>query len=116
MLIRLALAMTFAAALPLCAETLATGAEIKAAVAGNTLEGYVTDADPFTEFCAEDGTIRSDSDTGTWKVDGDRLCVAYGTPETACWAIKIDGETITYKKGGKDDGSATILKGKPENF
>jgi hypothetical protein len=76
-----------------------TGAEIAALVAGNTIKGP-----KFSEYYASDGSIRGreiedeDEDEeylGTWRVDGDQLCVAFPSHDyTSCVSInpRQDGE------------------------
>ena len=116
MIARLALALTFATAMPAAAETLATGAEIKAAVSGNTVQGAMTGSDTYTEFYAEDGTIKGKDYAGKWTIDGDKMCFTYDTPDAECWGASIKGDMITWMKDGKDDGTGTILKGNPNTF
>jgi hypothetical protein len=117
MLARLALVLTLCTALPASAQNLATGAEIKAAIAGNTVQGAMTTgADAYTEFYAEDGAIKAKDYSGRWVIDGDTMCFTYDKPEAECWGAVIQGDMIMWKKDGKDDGMGTILKGNPNKF
>ena len=109
----LALALT----LPLAAQAqeLATGADITAAISGNTVQGSMTASGAYTEFYAADGTIRGDGYTGTWTVEGDAMCFDYGEGKD-CWNVRIDGEAVTWVQDGADGGTGTIVAENPNNF
>jgi hypothetical protein len=100
---------------PAFAEGLASGDQITAAIAGNTVQGSMVDAGDYTEFYGADGTIRGDGYTGTWTVTGDEMCFDYGEGAD-CWAVRIAGESVTWVKDGKDDGTGTIVAGNPNGF
>jgi hypothetical protein len=98
-----------------------TGAEIAALVAGNTIKGP-----KFSEYYASDGSIRGreiedeDEDEeylGTWRVDGDQLCVAFPSHDyTSCVSInpRQDGE---YDFVDADHhATRTIVAGNPNNL
>jgi hypothetical protein len=109
-------AVTLFALLPAAAaaET-ATGAAIRAAIAGNTVQGDMASSGAYTEFYAADGTIRGAGYTGTWTIEGDTMCFAYGEAPT-CWAVRIEGDRVTWLSGENVDGTGTILPGNPNNF
>jgi len=112
--------LTTAAALVLSSAAafgadIATGDQIRAAISGNTVQGSMVDAGAYTEFYAADGTIRGKDYTGTWMIEGDAMCFAYGEAP-ACWAVRLSGDQVTWVKDGKDDGTGTILAGNPNNF
>ncbi len=109
-----AAAVLVSGAAALSAE-LATGDQIRAAIAGNTVQGSMVASGVYTEFYAADGTIRGKDYTGTWTIDGDSMCFAYGEAP-ACWAVRIAGDQVTWVKDGKDDGTGTIVAGNPNNF
>jgi hypothetical protein len=108
----LALTLTPLAA---AAQDLATGAEISAAISGNTVQGSMSASGAYTEFYAADGAIKADGYTGTWTVEGDAMCFDYGEGKD-CWGVRIDGEAVTWVKDGADGGTGTIVTGNPNNF
>ncbi len=116
MLARYVFALTPCTALPAFAETLATGAESKAAIAGNTVQGAMTGSDAYTEFYAEDCTIKGNDHVANGTIDGDKMCFAYDKPDAECWGASLQGDMIMWKKDGKDDGMGTVLKGNPNKF
>lgn len=100
---------------PAMAQTLASGADITAAVSDNTVQGSMSASGAYTEFYAADGTIKGDGYTGTWTVEGDTMCFSYGEAPD-CWNVRIEGETVTWVQGGVDGGTGTIVAGNPNNF
>jgi hypothetical protein len=98
------------------AAELATGDQIKAAIAGNTVQGSMMTSGAYTEFYAADGAIKGKDYAGKWRVDGDRMCFAYGTDPENCWQVRLAGSEVTWVKDGKDDGTGTIVSGNPNNF
>lgn len=112
---RLAILAVLAMTSPTFADTLATGAEISAAIAGNTVQGNMTAGGAYTEFYAEDGTIKGKDYTGTWTVEGDTMCFNYGDAPD-CWNVRIDGEAVSWVKDGADGGTGTIVAGNANNF
>jgi hypothetical protein len=110
-------ALAFALAVPFAAQAqdMAAGADITAAIAGNTVQGSMSASGAYTEFYAADGTIRGQGYTGTWTVEGDTMCFDYGQGKD-CWGVRIDGEAVTWVQNGADGGTGTILAGNPNNF
>lgn len=100
---------------PAFGQDLATGAQIEAAIAGNTVQGSMLDAGAYTEFYQADGQIRGKDYTGKWSISGDQMCFDYGEGAD-CWSVRIDGSAVTWVKDGVDDGTGTILSGNPNNF
>jgi hypothetical protein len=116
MLARLTLAVLLAAAAsPTLAQTLATGAEITAAISGNTVQGSMTASGAYTEFYAADGTIKGADYAGAWTVEGDTMCFSYGEAPD-CWNVRIEGEMVTWVQDGVDGGTGTIVAGNPNNY
>ncbi|MFY9239976.1 MAG: hypothetical protein WAO78_14110 [Roseovarius sp.] len=109
-----AFAMTLTAA-PAFAETPATGDEITAAISGNTVQGSMVEAGAYTEFYDVDGTIKGADYTGTWTVENDQMCFAYGEAPD-CWSVSIEGDMVSWIKDGAVDGTGTLLPGNPNNF
>jgi hypothetical protein len=95
---------------------MATGDQISAAISGNTVQGSMIASGAYTEFYGADGVIKGKDYSGKWRVNADTMCFQYGTDPEACWQVKIDGDQVTWVKGGKDDGTGTIVKGNPNNF
>lgn len=102
-------------ALPAFAQDLATGDAIKAAIAGKTVQGSMIASGAYTEFYAEDGTIKGDGYAGTWTVEGDAMCFDYGEG-ASCWGVRLSGDQVAWIKDGKEDGTGTLVDGNPNNF
>ena len=115
LLSRLALATLLTLPIAAHAQEVATGAEIIAAITGNTVQGSMTASGAYTEFYAADGVIKGKDYTGTWTVEGDTMCFSYGEAPD-CWNVRIDGEAVTWVQTGADGGSGTIIAGNPNNF
>ncbi len=109
-----AIALTFA--FPALAADKATGQQIKAAIAGNTVQGSMIDSGAYTEFYAADGTIKGDGYSGTWTVEGDQMCFKYGEDPASCWDVGLDGDQVSWISNGKTDGTGTIVPGNPNGF
>lgn len=111
-----AAAMLFAIGGTAFAGSTAKGDEISAAISGNTVQGSMIASGAYTEFYGADGVIKGKDYSGKWRVSGDTMCFQYGQDPEACWEVKLDGNQVTWVKGGKDDGTGTIVKGNPNNF
>ena len=111
LLTALAIALPFAAQ----AQDLATSAEITAAVTDKTVQGSMSASGAYTEFYAADGTIKAKDYSGTWTVEGDKMCFSYGEAPD-CWDVRIEAETVSWVKDGVDGGTGTIVAGNPNNF
>ena len=103
-------------ALPAHADEIATGAAIRSAVSGNTVQGTMQASGGYTEYYAADGTIKGADYAGAWNVSGDQMCFAYGEDPEQCWDAKINGTQITWVGAGGDEGSGTIQPGNPNGF
>jgi hypothetical protein len=110
--------------LPLAASAQepATGAALRAAIAGNTIYGNSIehgDEEPdssFAEYYAEDGTLRAAGGyTATWTIIDDMLCFDYGDGP-GCWDVWIKGNAVTMDQGGAQTATGTIVAGKPNNY
>lgn len=94
-------------------QDLATGDAIRAAIAGNTVQGSMATAGAYTEFYAADGAIRGKDYVGVWTIDDDRMCFAYGEAPT-CFGAQIAGDQVTWV--GEESGTGTILPGNPNGL
>jgi hypothetical protein len=111
-----AAALVLAAAGSAWAGSAATGEQITAAIAGNTVQGSMVSSGAYTEFYAADGVIKGKDYAGKWRISGDTMCFQYGQDPESCFAVKLDGDQVTWVKDGKDDGTGTIVKGNANNF
>lgn len=94
----------------------ASGAEIRAAITGNTVQGNMDSSGPYAEFYGADGIIKGKDYTGKWSVEGDAMCFEYeGTPKD-CWNVDIKGDQVRWVKGGASQGTGTLLPGNALNF
>ena len=115
MTIRLTLAALLAVSTPAFAESMATGAEISAAISGNTVQGSMSDSGAYTEFYAADGSIKGKDYSGEWTVEGDTMCFCYGDAPD-CWNVRLKGDAVTWVQDGEDGGTGTIIAGNPDGF
>lgn len=103
------------AAMPAVAQTLATGDQITAAIAGNTVQGSMLESGAYTEFYQADGVIKGADYSGNWTVQDDQMCFDYGEG-ASCWSVRIEGDAVTWVKDGVDDGTGTVVAGNPNNY
>jgi hypothetical protein len=103
-------------ATPALSQDLATADAIRAAVAGNTVQGSMLDSGAYTEFYAADGTIHGDGYEGAWTVDGDTMCFAYGEDPATCWQVRLSGDQVAWIQEGAERGTGTIVSGNPNGF
>jgi hypothetical protein len=108
--------LAFLLAMPAAAADMATSDAITAAISGNTVQGSMTTSGAYTEFYAADGVIKGKDYTGTWTVDADKMCFAYGTDPATCFGVKIAGDQVTWVGATGDEGTGTILPGNPNNW
>lgn len=95
---------------------LATGQQIKKAVAGNTVEGSMQASGRYTEFYAKDGTVSGKDYKAAWRIEGDTMCWLYKDQPKDCWRASIKGATVQWVKNNKVQGTGTIVKGNINNF
>ena len=94
----------------------ATGAEIRAAISGNTVQGNMDSSGPYAEFYDASGTIKGKDYTGKWTVEGDTMCFEYDGSPKDCWAVEISGDQVRWIKDGASQGTGTIIKGNANGF
>jgi hypothetical protein len=96
-----------------------TGSQIATLVSGNTVKGP-----KFSEYYAPDGSIHGreieDEDEeylGTWRVDGDQLCVAFPSHDyTSCVSINPQQGNEYDFVGAQRDSMRTIIEGNPNKL
>ncbi len=98
------------------AQDIATGDAIQAAISGNTVQGSMIASGSYTEFYDADGTIKGKDYSGSWTIDGDKMCFAYGEDAPACFAVQISGDQVKWLSDDGNDGTGTIVAGNPNNF
>jgi hypothetical protein len=121
-------APTSAAALTLPASAhLLTGEEIRTTFAGNTMRSVARNGSIHGEFYANYGAISGVSGgarySGTWRVEGDKLCTSYpGHPQDSeCTGVAVDGDQVYYLDAdGKVDPRYSTpdqrITGNPDNL
>ncbi|HEX3204483.1 MAG TPA: hypothetical protein VHQ67_07015, partial [Nitrospiraceae bacterium] len=98
------------------AAEMLTNEQIRAVVAGNTVQGAMVATGPYAEFYQADGTIKGKDYTGVWGIDGDKMCFQYGSDPQSCWNVARDGDAVQWIKDGKVEGTGTVAKGNPNKF
>lgn len=102
-------------AAPAVAQDLTGEDGIMAAIAGNTVEGGMSDGAAYSEFYGTDGAIKADGYTGTWSVVADEMCFDYGEGAT-CFGLQIDGTQVTWFLDGAQAGTGTVVEGNPNGY
>jgi hypothetical protein len=111
-----AAALMFLSLSPVLAQDAATADVIRSTVIGNTVQGSMADGAAYTEFYATDGTIKGADYTGTWTLEGDKMCFAYGEAP-ACYGVGINGDQVTWLDDAMGSaGMGTLLAGNPNNY
>ena len=103
-------------ALPAHADGAATGDALRAALAGNTVQGSMMASGGFAEYYAPDGSIHAADYTGKWTIRGDQFCFAYGDDPASCWAAVIQGSHVIWMSAAGEEGSGTITPGNPNGW
>jgi len=93
-----------------------SGAQIRQAVIGNTVQGSMEGTGDYAEFYETDGTIRAQTYSGAWTIEGDRMCFQYGSDPKMCWDVAREGETLQWIKDGKVEGTGSVSPGNPNNY
>jgi hypothetical protein len=101
---------------PSLADGLATGAEITAALSGNTVMGSMAASGAYNEYYAPDGTIRAADYEGAWSVQGNAMCFSYGGGDPICWGVQLQGDQVKWVSGETEEGTGTILSGNPNGW
>jgi hypothetical protein len=113
------MALTFAATLAAggaCADEMLSGEQIRETLSGNTVSGSMTEFGPYTEYYAPDGTVKSHSQSGTWKIEDDSVCFTFSGNDAGCWHVGMDGDMLQWFQDGELLGSGKVEKGNPEGL
>ena len=110
---KLAFASIVFLALALPASAASTGAEIKAALVGNTFDGGMGGS-KYTSFFGADGMYKDASGGGKYAIEGDAVC--YPGTDFGCYQATITGDKLEWMKDGKSEGTGTIVQGNPMKF
>lgn len=97
------------------AADMATGAEIKAKVTGNSIQGSMLTS-RYAEFYGADGVNKGDGYSGKWTVTDSSMCFQYGDAAPDCWEVEIKGPAVIFYKDGTLDGIGMVVEGNPNNF
>ncbi|WP_395684912.1 hypothetical protein [Aestuariivirga sp.] len=97
-------------------SAISSGEEIAAALAGNTVKGSMNESGAYEEFYGPDGAVKGENFSGTWRIDGDSMCIQYEDDPESCWQVKIDGGEVTWLNDGEEQGTGVIVEGNPEGF
>ena len=82
----------------------ATGDQIRAAIAGSTVQGNMDASGPYAEYYAPDGAIKGKDYAGQWSIEGDAMCFAYqGTPKE-CWNVENQRRPGPLAQGRRQPG------------
>ena len=98
------------------ANALASGPQLKKAIAGNTVQGSMDAAGKYTEFYAKDGTVRGKDYQAKWSIEGDTMCWVYTGQPKDCWRAIIKGDSMKWIKDGKVQGTGTIVQGNSNRY
>lgn len=92
------------------AETLKNDA-LRAVLSDQTIQGSMTKTGPYSEYYQPDGTIKGESYTGKWRVDGDKACFTYDKPPETCWTLAGEGDKVQWMQDGQVLGTGTVHAG-----
>lgn len=98
------------------ADDLASGAQIRAALAGNTVQGSMQASGDYAEFYAKDGAVKAKDYSGSWVVRGNQMCLTYGQDPETCWGVRLNGSQLIWVGGAGDEGNGAIRPGNPNGF
>ncbi len=104
-------------ATPFADEARMTGADIAAALTGNSVHGMWGETEYYSYFDANGETIyttKDGSDVGTWEVKGDQYCSVWAGSGEDCYTLLRDGDKIIWvvPASGERYDSA-LIEGKP---
>ena len=116
MKIQLCIVAVCALASPALAQDTATGAQITAAISGNTVQGGMVDTGAYTEFYDVDGMIKGEGYTGLWTIKGDTMCFVYGTDPATCYGVAIAEGEVSWILDGAVLGTGLLVVGNPNGY
>jgi hypothetical protein len=89
---------------------------LRATLSDNTIQGSMTKTGPYSEYYQPDGTIKGESYTGKWRVEGDNACFIYNQPPEDCWGMTRDGDHVEWMKDGQVLGTGTVHRGNVNKY
>jgi hypothetical protein len=106
-----------------------TGEDIKKEIVGNSITG-IEEGETYVEYLGPDGTISGLAESGfyrgSWRVDGDKICLLYDQDEGAdanantwdCEPVTRKGQNIYWSDSVAADepSEATLLTGNPKKL
>lgn len=101
---------------PAAAFALASGAQIRQAIAGNTVAGSMDASGRYTEYYAADGSVRAKGYKARWSIEGNSMCWVYEGQPKDCWQAEIKGRRVRWVKDGKVLGNGAVAKGNPNGY
>ncbi|MFC0338308.1 hypothetical protein SAMN05421848_2324 [Kushneria avicenniae] len=69
-----------------------SGSAIRDTVMGHRVTGAMADGSRYSEVYRVDGTIEGENYTGQATIEGDRMCLDYGSGETTCYQVQRTGD------------------------
>lgn len=88
-----------------------TAEEISKAVSDHSYQGSMSSPNSgFNEYYAPDGTIHGEDYEGKWTTKDGEMCFAYGE-EPNCYAVSIDGPSMTLRQDGVIKGNGMLIQG-----
>ena len=105
-----------AATPPAAAGGMATAADIKAKIIGNTVIGTMESSGAYTEYYDPDGTVVGSDYTGKWSLEGDKMCFVYGSDPKECLDVQIKDAKLSWMKFAVEIGSGSIVPGNPSKL
>ena len=115
---------TLAATLAGCGDGALDGAEMRAALSGNSAQGLTADQQPYTVFFAPSGMIHMEVangyvDRGRWWITAnDQYCRSWSRidgGQEACFAVSRAGDELTFARG-ESRLVVTLVTGNPEQL
>lgn len=86
-----------------------SGDEIREQIWGHRVQGSMSDGQRYNEAYGQDGAIEGDGYTGQASLQGDRMCLDYGSGETTCYQVRRGGEQrIEWLENGAVAGDGVV--------
>jgi hypothetical protein len=96
-----------------------TGMAAWNALVGNTVVGKLEGKD-FADYYLADGTVKSmvgsETITGRWSLEGDKICFAYPGEPKECYAMEVSGDVAVFTDRDGMSVKGQVQKGNAKNF